>query len=140
MRGAGVSTASQAGIFNAPGGQRLLHLCCSLHVYDTQEKLLSACIMCLWQAEQEAQARSHAVRLSELQESCHQKIRQLQKMHREQLASAQASAAAALSVAAAPAASAAVTGIVLDSSFATPNDTMSSTAFFSSAEGQTLSA
>lgn len=62
------------------------------------------------QAEREAQARSHAVRLEELQNSCHNKVQQLQKLHREQLAAAQASAAAALTAAAAPAASAVVTG------------------------------
>ncbi|KAL0037052.1 hypothetical protein WJX77_010651 [Trebouxia sp. C0004] len=60
------------------------------------------------EAERDAQARSHAVRLAELQESCHKKVRQLQQLHREQLSAAQATAAAALTAAAAPAASAAV--------------------------------
>lgn len=63
------------------------------------------------QAEREAQARSHAVRLAELQESCHKKVRQLQQLHREQLLAAQATAAVALTAAAAPAASAAVAGM-----------------------------
>ena len=65
------------------------------------------------QAERDAQARSHAVRLAELQESCHNKVRQLQQLHREQLSAAQAAAAAALTAAAAPAASAAVAGMNL---------------------------
>ena len=65
------------------------------------------------QAERDAQARSHAVRLAELQESCHKKVRQLQQLHREQLSAAQATAAAALTAAAAPAASAAVAGMNL---------------------------
>ena len=65
------------------------------------------------QAERDAQARSHAVRLAELQESCHKKVRQLQQFHREQLSAAQATAAAALTAAAAPAASAAVAGTKL---------------------------
>lgn len=61
-------------------------------------------------AEQEAQARSHAVRLVELQESCHKKVNQLQQLHREQLSAAQSTSAAALAAAAAPAASTVVTG------------------------------
>ena len=59
----------------------------------------------------EAQARSHRVRLTELQESCHNKVRQVQQMHREQLSAAQRTSTATLAAAAAPAASTVVTGM-----------------------------
>lgn len=59
----------------------------------------------------EAQARSHRVRLTELQESCHNKVRQVQQMHKEQLLAAQSTSAATLAAAAAPAASTVVTGV-----------------------------
>ncbi len=74
--------------------------------HDMQKKIFT-------QAERDAQARSHAVGLAELQESCHKKVRQLQQLHRKQLSAAQATAAAALTAAAAPAASAAVAGMNL---------------------------
>lgn len=62
------------------------------------------------QAEKDAQARSHAVRMAELQESCHRKVQQLQAVHRQQLAAAQAVAADSLTAAAGPAAAALVAG------------------------------
>ncbi len=77
--------------------------------HDMQKRILQESKFI--QAERDAQARSHAVRLAELQESCHKKIRQLQQHHREQLSAAQATVAAALTAAAAPAASAAVAGM-----------------------------
>lgn len=61
----------------------------------------------------EAQARSHQVRMTELQESCHNKVRQMQQMHREQLLAAQSTSAAALAAAAAPAASTVVKGVTV---------------------------
>ena len=59
----------------------------------------------------EAQARSHRVRLTELQESCCNKVRQVQQMHREQLLAAQSTSVATLAAAAVPAASTVVTGV-----------------------------
>ena len=59
----------------------------------------------------EAQARSHRVRLIELQEGCHNKVRQVQQMHREQLLAAQKTSAATLAAAAGPAASTVVAGM-----------------------------
>ena len=50
------------------------------------------------------------MRLSELQESCHRKVQQLQAVHREQLATAQAITADSLTAAAGPAATAVVAG------------------------------
>ena len=66
---------------------------------------------CVFQAEKDTQARSHAERLTELQESCQRKVQQLQHSHRHQLAAAHTSAAENLSAIAAPAASAVVAGV-----------------------------
>ena len=64
----------------------------------------------------EAAARCHALRMSELQESCHTKVQSLRQQHAQQLASAQKQAAAAMAAAAAPAAAAAVQGELVVSS------------------------
>ena len=70
---------------------------------------------CVFQTEKDTQARSHAERLAELQESCHRKVQQLQLSHCRQLTAAQASVAESLTAAAAPAASAVVAGEVWQS-------------------------
>ena len=69
----------------------------------------------MFQTEKDTQARSHAERLAELQESCHRKVQQLQLSHCRQLTATQASVAESLTAAAAPAASAVVAGEVWQS-------------------------